>query len=423
MSRHGLLFTLLLLAGSLHADPQTDAFQQGKALAAGGNTAHGKVSGNHAALNVPGYNTDPKEAALFADGKQDLSGHGFGKQAGCVGADTSGFAGKECDAINFLGDGRPDYPLTRQDALFNLSDSITAANRDGLAGLGSGSNTGGCVTTVIKNPDLQTVEHCEEWLKTEDKRCTLGRVVKVDKDVNYQCDKTTASKTSHECHKKLSVTCTNPTDGCSATGVQLGNIASDMRWEMTPSGGDTLITVGTIGNDYWGWGVYDRNTDFTINKISAVSAFRLERAWFDDWLWVKVNGVTVYVGPHGGDRLDTDVYVNNWSGEARPGSWLTAQDYGKSGDMYWDGWGNEWHKVDYMVCASDAACHPYELRTSWDKPLNIDIRPYVREGRKTLWMRTLVGGKGESAIRLVTRQYCPPVCTDTWTDGCAGYNR
>lgn len=421
MSRRLLLVCLLLLSTSLRADPLADAFQQGKQAAAGGNNAHGQVSGNIAATSVPGYNANPQAAGLYGDGKQDLSGNGYAKQAGCVNADTSGFAGKECDAINLLGNGRSGYPLQRNDALFNLSDGVTAANRDALAGLGSGGNSGGCVTSVIKNPDLSSVEHCEEWLKAEERRCAIGRVVTVDKDVNYQCDKTTAQKTSHECHQTLTVTCSTPSDGCDATGVQLGNIDSDMRWQMTQSGGDNLITLGTIGNDYWGWGVYDRTTTFNISKIADVSAFRLDHAWFDDWLWVKVNGVTVYVGPYGGDRLDTDVYVSNWSGEARPGSWLAAHGYSKNGDMYWDAWGNEWNKVDSLVCTGDASCNAFEQRTSWDKTLGIDLRPYVREGSNTVWMRTVVGGRGESAIRLVTRQYCPPVCTDAWTDGCAGY--
>lgn len=434
---------LLLFAVTAFADGfgVMEAFQQGKDAAAGGNTANSRINSNDASSNVPGYNGNPKEAGFYGDGKKDLSGDGLGKQAGCVKADTLGFNGKECDAINFLGDSRPGYPLSRNDSLFNLSDSITKDNREGLAGLGGGDETGGCVKVLVKNPDLKTVEHCEEWLQTESKRCSIGRVVKVDKDVNYQCEVTTAQKVSHECHKKLTVTCQAPADGCDANGVVLGGTSGDMKWDVSKSGGNLYMTFGTIANDYWGNGVYDRSGTFTINKMSDVSMFAIDHAWFDDWVWVKINNTTVYVGPKGGDRLDTDVYQQQcsdefcWNLPINTGAALAANGYTKSGSSYTkqictkdefgflqcssDSWNSVWGYVFY----TGGAWSLFELKTSWDISLAINIKPYLREGSNTIWVRTVVGGKGESAIRMVTRQFCPPTCTDSWVDGCAGYNR
>lgn len=387
----------LVLTSLATANDLNNAFQQGKDTAAGGAAATNTINTNKATETVPGYNTNPKESTLYNDGKRDLQGDGFGKQANCQSANTSGFNGQECNAINFLGGGTPNYPISKNDSLFNLSKGVTKNTRDGLAGLGTGNNTGGCTKVTVKNPDLQKVEHCEEWLKTEEKRCPVGRIVTVDRDSNYQCDVTTATKRSYECNKRLTVTCQTPSDGCDPNGVSVGGAAGDMRWDRFTSGGNLYLTFGTVGNDYWGWGVHDRVGTITIDKISDVSMFRLERAWFDDWLWVQINGHTVFVGPYGGDRLDVR---SDCTESPDFGTYCTESVY-----------------------YTDSSNGPFELRTSWDRWINIDIRPYLRQGTNTIWTRTVVGGRGESAIRFITRQYCPPVCHDSWSDGCTGYYR
>lgn len=437
----GLGVLWLIASSGVQADTAT-AFQQGRDTAASGAAAASAVNATNATGNVPGYNTAPTEAGLWRDGKVNLSGDGLGKQAGCTTASTSGFSGKECDAINFLGSGRPEYPLTRTDALFNLSNGITKNNRDAVSGMNGGSGTGGCTTVEVKDPDLQSTEHCEEFLEPVDKRCPIGRVVTVDRDANYQCEVTSAQKVRHECHKKLTVTCQTPVDGCNATGVQLGSISSDMAWNASDSGGNRYITLGTIADNYWGTGVYDRTTTFNIQKMSDVSLFKIDHAWFDDWLWVKVNGTTVYVGPYGGTKLDTDIYSQRcmdeycWSTGIKTGAWLAANGYSKYGSSYrksvqtcsnewgWNYCTDAWTYYDQtwgQVCYTDIACGGWELSTSWSRSLDINIRPYLREGSNTIWMRTVVAGGGEGAIRMVTRQYCPPVCTDSWADGCTGY--
>ena len=269
---------------------------------------------------VSAYSTSPTQAGLYADGKQDLSGNGIGKQAACTAADTAGFAGKECDAINFLGGGRPEYPLDKADYLFLRADAVTR-DASATAGMTLDGESGGCITTTVKNPDLEAIEHCAELREPLDKLCRIGLSVKVDKKVLYQCEVTTKQKVASECHKKLTVTCTNPGDGCDTNGVTLGAASSDMKWEVAKSSGYTYITFGTVADNYWGNGTYDRSATFNIAKMSAVSLFTLDHAWFDDWLWVKINGNTVYVGPYGGDRVSP---VDEWRVVLRrkTGTWL-----------------------------------------------------------------------------------------------------
>ena len=62
-----------------------------------------------------------------------------------------------------------------------------------------------------------------------------------------------------------------------------------------------------------------------------------------------------------------------------------------------------------------------ELSTSWNFGLNIDIKPYLKEGVNTVWMRTIVAGGGEGAVVFTTRQTCPRNCRDVWSNECAAF--
>lgn len=201
-----LLLVSLLLSNTTHADTAT-AFQQGRDAAAGGAAATGAINGTGATTHIPGYNDAPQEAGLWRDGKVNLSGDGLGKQAGCTTASTNGFGGQECNAINFLGGSRPEYPLEDNDAIFNTSKGITKDNRSLIAGLTGGNGTGGCVTVETTIPGLDKVERCEEWLEPVDKRCPVGRVVNVDADANYKCDQTLNAYESLSCDE-AGVNCT-----------------------------------------------------------------------------------------------------------------------------------------------------------------------------------------------------------------------
>ena len=247
------------------ADPLSDAFQQGQQAAGGGAAAGNAINNTGANTNIPGYTTSPKEAQHWGDGKVSLTGIGTGKQMGCTTADTGGFSGKECDAINFLGGSRPHTPLNRDDALFNLSDGITKDNRDAITGLNGGSGTGGCTTVEVKNPDLESTEHCEEFLEPVDKRCPVGQVVVVDKDANYQCEVTTAQTVQYECHKKIKVTVTKGVTGSTGkivlatirTGMYLfkngtndGLWLHDMNGQEYPVGAVSVFDGNAVGLTY-----------------------------------------------------------------------------------------------------------------------------------------------------------------------------
>lgn len=153
-----------------------------------------------------------------------------------------------------------------------------------------------------------------------------------------------------------------------ANNMRLESTQSDMAMSWVPGGNGTYsLYLGTIADNYWGGygAVYDRSMSFSISNVDLYTKFTLAGAWFDDWLQVQVNGQTVYIGPYGGDRLQ-------------------VVRYGRG----------------YVVQYCSTCVRGVELSTNWAIGLNIDLRPYLRAGQNTIFMRTIVAGAGEGAIRI-----------------------
>ncbi|VTU42611.1 MULTISPECIES: hypothetical protein [unclassified Variovorax] len=55
--------------------------------------------------------------------------------------------------------------------------------------------------------------------------------------------------------------------------------------------------IGTIGDNYWPSGVYDRAVGFTTGNPKATDEFAMIAEGFDDWMMVKVNEHIVFLGP------------------------------------------------------------------------------------------------------------------------------
>ncbi len=62
--------------------------------------------------------------------------------------------------------------------------------------------------------------------------------------------------------------------------------------------------IGTVADNYWGSGIYDRSVTFNLKDPGSTEMFSIIQSGFDDWLLVQVNGTTVYIGPHGGNMLE-----------------------------------------------------------------------------------------------------------------------
>ena len=185
-----------------------------------------------------------------------------------------------------------------------------------------------------------------------------------------------------QCQRKLTPVCAR-TKECDDGGIVVGSIKQpDMLFQYNyPE-----LTIGTIADNYWAGNctIYDRTTSFKIRNLKKIKEFRIAQVGFDDYLWIKVNGHTVYVGPFGGNQIDLT-----------SGGWFT---------------GVTTNGKDFRGC---------ELGTNWNVGVNIDIRPYLKDdGENEIWTRVIVAGVGEGWMKIIARQDCCDHWEDVWEDQC-----
>lgn len=399
MRKSVILLVLLATTGIALAD-QNSAFQDAKDWA--GSTPQSTFSAINSGNmqdKIPGYGTNPAEAQYFQGGQGQLSGPGVGKMQTCATAtpDPDPIKRQECEAVNFLARNpqiRPQFNISKNDPMFTKAKNIGNNAESIFQSLGMNGGTGTstqCTTKTETTPAQYTTETCSSLKEVGQQQCTMGRVINIDADANFQCEQTVNAYETLKCRRSSSVTCTGGGDGCDQGGIVPNSWAGDMATSWFPDGaGNYILQFGTIADNYWcGWAItQDRTLTFTIRDVGLITRFALTRAAFDDWILVQVNGTTVYVGPYGGDRLQAQCTQFSWLRRC------TVQ-YGE------DSFGSP------------------ELATSWNFGLNIDLRPYLRNGQNTVFMRVIVAGCGEGAIQMTTRQMCPLQCSVSTRNDCA----
>ena len=251
---------------------------------------------------------------------------------------------------------RPQFQFDKEsDPLFTRSAAIEE-NPQSVAGNITGEFSG-CQSSTISTPPQYSEESCVEWRESQ----------------QYTCQET------------LQLSCNRPIE-CDAGGILMGSLNSDMQWNYTYP----TLTLGANADNIWSGycAVFDRQTTFTIEDINKVKEFTLIQAGFDDWIKIEVNGNLVYVGPYGGDRLEVvdTVLFSRFT--------IKQVQYGPS---------------SYGGC---------ELSTSWNKALNIDIKPYLQTGTNTIDMRVVVAGGGEGWMKFRATQYCDCEWSETWSNDC-----
>ena len=217
------------------------AFQEGKTLGGGANTATFSGIGSGAVADkVPAYGSSPTEAQLYQGGQGQLTGPGIGKVQNC-GSYTPGtntIANQECEAINFLArnpDIRSQFTITSNDPMVlgartarNSAEAVFQSS--GISG-GMGSNSQ-CVTRTETTPAQTTTETCSSIRELTTEQCTMGRIINIDSDANFQCEQTINAYETLKCRRGNSVTVGF---GQCTPGTWLGRAAYvDCSWCVDP---------------------------------------------------------------------------------------------------------------------------------------------------------------------------------------------
>jgi hypothetical protein len=318
--------------------------------------------------------------------------------------------------------------VKEEDPMFQIRDSIMK-NPEAIAGAWGGEYTD-CQEMTLGGGTEFDYETCTEVASVageEEEYCTLGRTVVmdpnriyqctrtmsqlnsgqcnfgedvvIDRNTNYQCGKKPENRTDEACEAKLRLECNIEGHQCNYRGIQLGAISGDMQWRLTDAGGGaSFLNFGVQGQLYWGDGIYDRTLVINIDDIQYMNDFRFLSAQHDDWLRVVVNGTQVYNGPYGGDRLNF-AWRNTITGAACSQGTLYCRRY-----------------VQYAENGFNSG----DIGPQNVNP-NINIAPYLKQGRNEIYTRTLVTVAGSVYMTFLAKIYCE--CQDVWEDNCATFGR
>lgn len=411
-SRFLLILTIALACNPSFADIVKDAAREMSGLASGAANTINSTSPDQFA---PRYEGIPTEAeGYYSSGNIIPKAQGNAKITDCQNiAEEDLYKRQECESINFVSKNRtirPDVTISSEEALATGTHDIASDPTDTLTKWGweipynSDGSIGAipaetCNTELITIPAKTVEKDCSVYQGAELYLCETTLKVEVDPSFNYSCLETKYQNNTYACNKQLTVTCEQAMT-CANQGILPGTTQGDMQVKFySVGGGGYYLEFGTIGDDYWSGNttsgtVYDKTLTFNVSGKDRLTDFRLIRAEYDDWLMVQINGATVYLGPKAGMQKLEQGKVDGTS--------LTV----------------------VTICAPHVfnQCAFFaELSTSWKIDLSIDLRPYLREGANTIFTRTIVGGRGESFIRLAVTQACDPICYDSWVNTCTAY--
>jgi len=185
---------------------------------------------------------------------------------------------------------------------------------------------------------------------------------------------------SYDCAQSLKLTCKQAGE-CDSGGIVKASVSSDMKFEYSYP----YLTIGTIADNYWGGrcDVYDRVTKFQVRNKEEIKEFKIVQVGFDDYLWIKVNGHTIYVGPY------NEGYVEPFFGNR----------YGPRVNT---------NRGQYLC----------DLERNWNFNVDINLLPYLKEGENEIWMRVIVAGAGEGWMKIIAKQHCCMSWQEQWSEQC-----
>jgi len=166
-----------------------------------------------------------------------------------------------------------------------------------------------------------------------------------------------------KCNKLLEVTCKKKAE-CDYGGISKGSVSKGMMFDSN----NGFLTMGTYDFNYLKGNctVYEDTSSFNIENTKLVSVFKLVHVRFDDYMKLTLNGHVIYVGPFGGNDLTV------------------------RGGRVFNGIGN----------------HDCEKSIDRNLPVNIDLKPFIKDGKNEITMKVIVSGWGHGWFRIKAKQQC-----------------
>lgn len=366
-------------------------------------------------LYVPKYNNEQTgNGDLYGEGELVPIDPGNAKVTGCANnpADPNLYTRQECEGVNFVARNRtirPNMTVTTRDPIISGNRAITSDPRETLEkfkwivptnadGSFGSLPANACPATTVNTPPIYEDRRCTFYKGSENFLCKAPLKVTVDPQFNYQCQDTLGVNSTEKCSKILNVQCTgggwNP--GCSTAGVVPHSAATDFVFTYTHTGdGFYSLEYGAINDDYLHGdkttgAFYDRILNIDIQGIERLDTFKLDNLLWDDWVWMKVNGQSVFLGSPAIDRVEP-----------------TA--------------GNE-QRCSNRKCIRYGPGPTHVARAERGRSEraypNMDLKPLLHNGTNQIWFRVAVGGGGEMYTKFVTRMACPVNCTESWNNQC-----
>lgn len=149
---------------------------------------------------------------------------------------------------------------------------------------------------------------------------------------------------------------------------------------------DYVLSIGTIGNDYWGDGVYDRRLNFKnllktkcgLDLFNEVEKLYVEKVQMDDWLEIKANNKSYYSFPFVQYKF-LELCPNQRSSIRWSKVCHSNQEYtGRSVEM----------SVSWNISTTRAHGPAPKIQEK-------NILPLLNEENSNVDFRTFVGGRGE----------------------------
>lgn len=442
MKKINLIICAFCLLSSISYADNTEYYSDGKKI--GKQIRADNFNGiteSSAESSIPMYSESKKspQSSSFSGGQGDPINAAWSQITGCS-TNVNSKDKREaaaCDATNFIYNNaanRPQWDLKKSD-ISNTRKAFSNPSTYLPQNLGV-TTTNICVKESSTTNPTYTRESCDEYNITSNQYCVEGRIIEVasnhtyqcqdqretvyssncilgqtvivDADTNFQCQITTNAYENNNCHRKAVVSCSGSSDGCDQGGIIpnsiIGSNAGGYSFASDGSG-NYLLEMGRKGDNYWkGHAVaYDRSLTFDVKDKDLLTKFTLTHAWYDDYIWIMINGTTLYIGPYGGSYIQPEI-KENCAVDPDSGRTVCSKSY------------------NVRFCDADKGCvKPAELNTSRNITLAIDALPYIQNGSNEIWVRTIVDDMGEGAVQFSTRQKCPANCTIGVNNECSLY--